>query len=109
MTLKRGLFLTLLPLRGVRNGGNCRILAILHIDKVSTHVWRATLNTEWMQKGVPDLIRSAYFGHSPEVNRSYYTDTTNVSVWRFRFGGHAPYDLGVRGNLYGNMFERDFT
>ncbi len=35
---------------------------------------------EWMQKGVPDLIRSAYFGHSPEVNRSYYTDTTNVSV-----------------------------
>ena len=36
--------------------------------------------TERMQKGVPDLIRSAYFGHSPEVNRSYYTDTTNVSV-----------------------------
>lgn len=50
------------------------------LDKVLTHVWRATLNTEWMQKGVPDLIRSAYFGHSPEVNRSYYTDTTNVSV-----------------------------
>lgn len=50
------------------------------LDKVSTHVWRATLNIEWMQRGVPDLIRSAYFGHSPEVNRSYYTDTTNVSV-----------------------------
>lgn len=80
MTLKRGLFLAFSSLRGIRNGGNCRILAILHIDKVSTHVWRATLNTEWMQKGVPDLIRSAYFGHSPEVNRSYYTDTTNVSV-----------------------------
>lgn len=55
-------------------------LGIPLLDKVSTHVWRATLNTEWMQKGVPDLIRSAYFGHSPEVNRSYYTDTTNVSV-----------------------------
>ena len=27
---------------------------------------------------------------------------------RLRFGGHAPYDLGVRGNLYGNMYERDF-
>lgn len=53
-------------------------IPLLH--KVSTHVWRATLNTEWMQKGVPEVIRSAYFGHSPEVNRSYYTDTTNVSV-----------------------------
>lgn len=53
-------------------------IPLLH--KVSTHVWRATLNTEWMQKGVPEVVRSAYFGHSPEVNRSYYTDTTNVSV-----------------------------
>lgn len=50
------------------------------LRKVSTHVWRATLNTEWMQKGVPEVIRAAYFGHSPEVNRNYYTDTTNVSV-----------------------------
>lgn len=35
-TLKRGLYLTLLPLRGVRNGGNCRILAILHIARGGT-------------------------------------------------------------------------
>lgn len=47
---------------------------------VSSHVWRATLNTEWMQMGVPEVLRAAYFGHSPEVNRSYYTDTTNVSA-----------------------------
>ncbi|MDO4429193.1 MAG: site-specific integrase [Atopobiaceae bacterium] len=46
----------------------------------STHVWRATLNTEWMQRGVPEVLRAAYFGHSPEVNRSYYTDTTNISA-----------------------------
>lgn len=50
------------------------------LREVSTHVWRATLNTEWMQKGIPEVIRSAYFGHSPEVNRNYYTDTTSVSV-----------------------------
>lgn len=50
------------------------------LREVSTHVWRATLNTEWMQRGIPEVIRSAYFGHSPEVNRNYYTDTTNVSV-----------------------------
>lgn len=36
MTPKRGLFLTLLPLRGVRNGGICRILAILHITTGGT-------------------------------------------------------------------------
>lgn len=56
------------------------VLEIPLLREVSTHVWRATLNTEWMQKGVPEVIRSAYFGHSPEVNRNYYTDTTNVSV-----------------------------
>lgn len=50
------------------------------LREVSTHVWRATLNTEWMQRGIPEVIRSAYFGHSPEVNRNYYTDTTNVSA-----------------------------
>lgn len=46
----------------------------------ATHVWRATLNTEWMQMGVPEVLRAAYFGHSPEVNRSYYTDITNISA-----------------------------
>ena len=49
------------------------------LNEVSTHVWRATLNTEWLNKGVPEIQRAAYFGHSPEVNRSYYTDLTDIS------------------------------
>lgn len=45
----------------------------------SSHIWRATLSTQAMQRGVPAEIRAAYFGHSAEVNRDYYTDTTDVS------------------------------
>ena len=47
-------------------------IPLLH--EVSSHVWRATLNTEWMQRGVPDALRSAFFGHSVDVNRESYTD-----------------------------------
>lgn len=49
------------------------------LKEVRTHVWRATLNTEWMGKGVPDIIRAAYFGHTPEVNKQYYTDLTDIT------------------------------
>lgn len=35
--------------------------------------------TEWLNRGVPEIQRAAYFGHSPEVNRSYYTDLTDIS------------------------------
>jgi|GEM_PF-5721913 len=36
MTLKRGLFLAFSSLRGIRNGGICRILAILHVARGGT-------------------------------------------------------------------------
>lgn len=49
------------------------------LKEVRTHVWRATLNTEWMGKGVPDIVRAAYFGHTPEVNKLYYTDLTDIT------------------------------
>lgn len=49
------------------------------LEEVRSHVWRTTLNTEWMEKGVPDIIRSAYFGHTEDVNRQYYTDLTDIS------------------------------
>lgn len=46
---------------------------------VSTHVWRATLNTEWMQRGIPDALRAAFIGHSEDMNRSSYTDTSSAA------------------------------
>ena len=49
------------------------------LRKVSSHVWRATLNTELMRKGMPAELRAAYFGHSAEMNRSAYTDTTGTA------------------------------
>lgn len=55
------------------------ILDIPLLNEVRSHVWRTTLNTEWMEKGVPDVIRSAYFGHTEDVNRQYYTDLTDIS------------------------------
>lgn len=49
------------------------------LREVSSHVWRATLNTEWMGRGVPDALRAAFFGHSEDVNRSSYTDTSSTA------------------------------
>lgn len=49
------------------------------LREVSTHVWRATLNTEWMQRGIPDALRAAFFGHSEDMNRSSYTDTSSTA------------------------------
>lgn len=50
------------------------------LREVSSHVWRATLNTEWMQRGVPDALRAAFLGHGEDVNRSSYTDTGNTEA-----------------------------
>ncbi len=45
---------------------------------VSSHVWRATLNTEWMLRGVPDVLRAAFFGHGVDVNVASYTDVSGT-------------------------------
>lgn len=63
----------------------------LGIDTLRTHgshVWRATLNTLLTGK-IPDVQRAAFFGHDVEVNRTAYTDTTDVSgmVQAFRQDG----------------------
>lgn len=54
-------------------------LEIPLLRDVSSHVWRATLNTEWRDRGIPKEIRAAYFGHSPETNERYYTDRVDIS------------------------------
>jgi len=46
-----------------------------------SHVWRTTLSTIAMKRGVPDEIRAAAFGHSADVNRNYYTDVTDISEY----------------------------
>lgn len=55
---------------------------------VLTHVWRATLNSEWADLGVSVERRSAYFGQSSEVNRAYYTDLVDLSVLEEQVKGH---------------------
>lgn len=42
-----------------------------------SHLWRASLNS--LMLDLPDAVRAAYFGHDPKVNRTYYTDTTDVT------------------------------
>lgn len=44
-----------------------------------THVWRATLNT-LLREHVSEVERSAWFGHTVEVNRASYTDLTDTSA-----------------------------
>lgn len=46
-------------------------------DDGRTHLWRESLNSLMLH--VPVEVRAAYFGHDKEVNRRYYTDTTDVS------------------------------
>lgn len=48
------------------------------LASVSSHVWRATLNTEWMLRGVPDVLRVAFFGHGVDVNVASYTDVSGT-------------------------------
>ena len=55
-------------------------LGIPLLRNVASHVWRATLNSEWRDRGGPAEVRSAYFGHSVEVNRQYYTADIDLSV-----------------------------
>lgn len=50
------------------------------LREVSSHVWRTTLNTEWMQRGIPDALRAAHFGHGEDVNRASYTDTSATEM-----------------------------
>ncbi|MBS6364030.1 MAG: site-specific integrase [Actinomycetaceae bacterium] len=47
---------------------------------VSSHMWRATLNTRAMNAGVPVEVRAAYFGHTAIVNRNNYTDTADTTA-----------------------------
>jgi integrase len=42
-----------------------------------SHVWRATLNS--LMLDLPEVVRAAFFGHDPKVNRASYTDLTDTS------------------------------
>lgn len=48
------------------------------LREVSSHVWRATLNSEWRDDGVDAKTRAKHFGHSPETNERYYTADIDV-------------------------------
>ena len=48
------------------------------LGEISSHVWRATLNGIYLTE-IPEVIRAAYFGHTPEINRKNYTDLTDTS------------------------------
>lgn len=43
-----------------------------------SHLWRATLNS--LMLDLPEVMRSAFFGHDVEVNRASYTDVTDTSA-----------------------------
>lgn len=56
------------------------VLDVPLLSKNRSHIWRTTLNNEWMDAGIPEVIRSAYLGHTEDVNRQYYTDLTDISL-----------------------------
>lgn len=51
----------------------------LHITEKGIHAFRKTLNSEMRCSGVSEVVASALLGHSPQVNREYYTfDTSSM-------------------------------
>jgi hypothetical protein len=45
-----------------------------------SHVWRATVNTLTMAAGVPEAVRTAHLGHTAQVSRAHYTDTSDGAL-----------------------------
>lgn len=62
------------------------------LSEVGTHVWRTTLNTITMEAGMPEIERAAQFGHTIEVNRSSYTDLTEMKALK-RFALNTSIDM----------------
>lgn len=54
------------------------VLGIQAFVTERTHIWRATLNTLYID--LPEVMRSAFFGHDAAVNRASYTDLTDTSA-----------------------------
>lgn len=51
----------------------------LNITEKGIHAFRKTLNSEMRCSGVSEVVASALLGHSPQVNREYYTfDTSSM-------------------------------
>lgn len=51
----------------------------LNITEKGIHAFRKTLNSELRCSGVSEVVASALLGHSPQVNREYYTfDTSSM-------------------------------
>lgn len=51
----------------------------LNITERGIHAFRKTLNSELRCSGVSEVVASALLGHSPQVNREYYTfDTSSM-------------------------------
>lgn len=48
------------------------------VPVLHSHAWRATLNSIYATRGVPDAVRANLFGHTEEVNAQYYTDLSDV-------------------------------
>lgn len=53
-----------------------KIYGIPELRDARSHVWRATLNTMYLE--VPEVARTAYFGHTAPVSREHYTDLGQV-------------------------------
>lgn len=49
---------------------------IPELQEARSHVWRATLNTMYLD--VPEVARTAFFGHTAPVSREHYTDLGQV-------------------------------
>lgn len=50
----------------------------LGITEKGIHAFRKTLNSEMRCSGVSEVVASALLGHSPQVNRQYYTFDTST-------------------------------
>ncbi len=51
----------------------------LNIPERGIHAFRKTFNSNMRYSGVSEVVASALLGHSPQINREYYTyDKTSI-------------------------------
>lgn len=77
------------------------------IAEMRSHAWRTVLNNRAIARGVRAEVRAAFFGHTEDMNRTSYTDLTDISSMAaaLRTGGTLTDEAVDGGTLDGTLDE----
>lgn len=58
-----------------------KTLDIPLLSEARSHVWRTTLNNEWIAADIDEAARAGALGHTGDVNQQFYRDPRDLSVF----------------------------